>query len=101
LPKEYVLREGPQFTLISPSFKDGDFIPRRHTCDGDDVSPRLEWEGQPPNARSFALIMYDPDAPMGTFIHWVIYNIPASVRSIPEGVQKEAESLPGLGFAGR
>jgi phospholipid-binding protein, PBP family len=100
LPKEYVLREGSQFTLISPSFKDGDVIPRRHTCDGDDVSPRLEWEGQPPNARSFALIMYDPDAPMGTFIHWVIYNIPASVRSIPEGVQKEAESLPGLGLQG-
>jgi phospholipid-binding protein, PBP family len=100
LPKEYVLREGPQFTLASPSFKDGDVIPRRHTCDGDDVSPRLEWEGQPPNARSFALIMYDPDAPMGTFIHWVIYNIPASVRSIPEGVQKEVESLPGLGSQG-
>lgn len=100
MPKEYLLREGARFSLRSPSFGEGDLIPRKHTCDGGDVSPRLEWEGLPSGTKSLALIMYDPDAPGGTFIHWVLYNIPSSLSYIPEGVQKEAELVPGLGHQG-
>lgn len=100
MPKEYVIREGAKFTLRSPSFQDGGTIPRRHTCDGEDVSPRLEWEGAPAGTRSFALIMYDPDAPAGTFIHWVLYDVPSSLTSLPEGVQSGVELVEGVGRQG-
>ncbi|MGC9071937.1 MAG: YbhB/YbcL family Raf kinase inhibitor-like protein [Acidilobus sp.] len=100
MPKEYVIREGVTFTLTTPSFQDGGAIPRRHTCDGEDVSPRLEWNGVPSGTRSLALIMYDPDAPAGTFIHWVLYNIPSAANAIPEDVQKEIDDVPGVGLQG-
>ncbi len=72
------------FSLKSPAFADGDTIPRKYTCDGDDVSPPLKWEKPPAETRSLVLICEDPDAPLGTWVHWVLFNIPANVRSLPE-----------------
>lgn len=74
------------FQLRSPAFDHEDMIPEKYTCDGDDVSPPLEWEGTPGGTQSMALICDDPDAPLGTWIHWVIYNIPPEGHGLPEGV---------------
>jgi Raf kinase inhibitor-like YbhB/YbcL family protein len=79
--------------LTSSDFKSGGGIPSKFTCDGADVSPSLTWSQVPENAKSFALIMDDPDAPVGTWVHWIIYDIPAEVRGLPPGMSK-AESLP-------
>jgi Raf kinase inhibitor-like YbhB/YbcL family protein len=84
----------PHLTLISPSFDHGELIPPRHTCEGADVSPRLKWMHTPEGTRTLALIVDDPDAPGGTFTHWVLFDIPADVEELPEG-----ES--GVGVAGR
>ncbi len=73
--------------LTSPAFRDGAAIPPQHTCDGRDVSPALVWGGAPPGTATFALIADDPDAPGGTWVHWVIYNIPAHVTALPEGLE--------------
>ncbi|MGH9259637.1 MAG: YbhB/YbcL family Raf kinase inhibitor-like protein, partial [Acidimicrobiales bacterium] len=61
-------------TLRSPAFADGDSIPRRFSCDGDDVSPPLEWSGAPSSTVELALLVEDPDAPGGTFVHWVLWG---------------------------
>jgi Raf kinase inhibitor-like YbhB/YbcL family protein len=79
--------------LKSTAFKNGETIPARYTCEGDDVSPPLAWDDIPPGVASFALIADDPDAPMGTWVHWVIYDIPADARNLPEGMKK-AKALP-------
>jgi len=79
--------------IESPSFKDGDFIPAKYTCDGSDISPPLDWSGIPEKAKSLALISDDPDAPMGTWVHWVIYNIPPDEKGLPEGLPPE-KTLP-------
>jgi len=71
--------------LKSEDFEENALIPPRFTCDGEDVSPELQCVDAPERARSFALSMTDPDAPGGTFIHWLIYNIPRSVRRIERG----------------
>jgi Raf kinase inhibitor-like YbhB/YbcL family protein len=71
--------------LQSPAFQGGAAIPRRFTCDGADLSPPLRWSGVPKGARGLALIVEDPDAPGGTFVHWVVAGLPASSRSLPEG----------------
>jgi Raf kinase inhibitor-like YbhB/YbcL family protein len=73
--------------LSSTAFKLGATIPRKYTCDGDNLSPPLAWEGAPPEAKSFALIMDDPDAPSGTFVHWVLYDIPPAFSELREGVK--------------
>lgn len=70
-------------TLTSPAFLDGDPIPRQFTCDGANVPPPLDWSGSPDATRSFALIVDDPDAPRGTFTHWVLYDIPAHTTTWP------------------
>ena len=70
------------FTLRSSAFADGDEIPRQFTCDWDNVSPPLAWSQTPPGTKSFALIMADPDAPGGTFTHWLLYDVPASTIEI-------------------
>ncbi len=77
-------------------FEDGGKIPVKYTCDGDDVSPPLRWEGQPPGTAAYALLVEDPDAPMGTFTHWIIYNIPPELNSLPEGIPKEKRTKFGL-----
>jgi Raf kinase inhibitor-like YbhB/YbcL family protein len=84
------------FTLTSTAFRDGAAIPVKHTCDGGDVSPPLAWSGAPAGTRSFALIADDPDAPAGSWVHWVVYNVPAAVSELPENVAKvEALDLGG------
>lgn len=79
------------FSLTSPAFTHQGEIPTRHTCEGQDLSPALTWSGQPAGTRSLALIVDDPDAPdprapKMTWVHWVLYNLPASCAGLPEGV---------------
>lgn len=78
------------FRLTSPAFEDGAAIPRRHSCDGEDLSPPLEWEDPPPGTLGFALFCDDPDAPGGTFRHWAIFDIPADRRQSAEGLRSVA-----------
>jgi hypothetical protein len=85
------------FTLTSPAFHEGSEIPRRYTCVGADVSPPVSWSGVPANAKSLVLIVDDPDAPdpaapRMTWVHWVLYNIPATAPGVQEGVT--AGALP-------
>ncbi|KPJ91449.1 MAG: hypothetical protein AMS18_08665 [Gemmatimonas sp. SG8_17] len=81
-----------QFNLTSLAFADGQEIPPEYTCDGDDISPPLAWEGSPPGTQSLALILDDPDAPdpkapKMTWVHWVLYNLPPSCTHLDPGVQ--------------
>lgn len=73
------------FKISSPDFKEGDTIPKRFTCEGEDVSPEMHWEGAPSGAKSFSLIVEDPDAPVGTFTHWVLYDIPGNLVRLDRG----------------
>lgn len=75
--------------LESPAFEAGGTIPRKYTCDGEDLSPPLAWSGVPEAARSLVLICDDPDAPRGTWTHWVLYDLPAEVTGLPEGLPIE------------
>ena len=79
------------FTLTSPSFREGADISSKHTCDGENRSPRLEWMHPPEGTRSYALIVDDPDAPRGTFTHWVHFNIPGELRELAEGQSAGAD----------
>lgn len=83
------------FTLTSSAFQPGGMIPKKFTCDGPDVSPPLEWDDPPAGTQSFSLIADDPDAPVGTWVHWVVYDLPASVRELSEGVPKDGELANG------
>ena len=87
-------------TITSPAFKHGEIIPTRHTRDGDNLSPPLEWRDAPPETKSFVLIVEDPDAPSGTFRHWAMYNIPASETGLPEGASGQGRSGVGEGVNG-
>jgi Raf kinase inhibitor-like YbhB/YbcL family protein len=71
--------------LGSDAFGEGGTIPVRHTCDGDDASPPLSWRDVPPGTATFALVVDDPDAPAGTWVHWVLFDVPASESEIREG----------------
>lgn len=75
-----------ELAITSAAFKDGGFIPKKYTCDSSNVSPPLQWSDVPGDTKSIALICDDPDAPMGTWVHWVIYNIPPDINSLPEDV---------------
>jgi Raf kinase inhibitor-like YbhB/YbcL family protein len=79
--------------VTSPAFEDGAAIPSRYTCDGLDVSPPLSWGSVPDGTQSLALIADDPDAPGGTFVHWVIYDLPPDTRRLPEDVPNR-QTLP-------
>ncbi len=83
------------FELTSTAFATGEPIPRKYTCDGDDISPPLQWSDPPQGTQSFALISDDPDAPMGTWVHWVLYNLPAETRALPEAVPLDADLPDG------
>jgi len=74
--------------ITSAAFADGQPIPAKYTCDGDDASPPLQWTNAPANTKSFALIADDPDAPMGTWVHWVAYDLSPIANALPEGVAK-------------
>lgn len=88
--------------LTSMAFADGEAIPSKYTCEGDDISPPLAWSDVPPNAKSLALIVDDPDAPdpaapKMTWVHWVLYNLPTNVSSLPAATkQLPAGALSGL-----
>lgn len=83
------------FTLHSKDFANGDNIPRSLTCQGEDRSPSLEW-GEPPAAtKSFALVADDPDAPAGTWVHWVVFNLPATARTLPTGYERKEQHTDG------
>jgi Raf kinase inhibitor-like YbhB/YbcL family protein len=86
--------------ISSRSFASGGNIPQRFTCDGEDVSPELHWGEPPAETKSFALIADDPDAPVGTWVHWVLFNLPAATRSLSEGVPKQ-DALKNGGLHGR
>jgi hypothetical protein len=72
--------------INSTAFQDGDFMPRKYAYDDLDISPPLEWSGAPDGTKTFALICDDPDAPMGTWVHWVIYNLPGNTNKLPENI---------------
>ena len=87
-----------QFTSSSPSFRNNQPMPAKHSCEGADASPALKWEGTPSGTKGFALICDDPDAPGVPWVHWVIYGIPTSTTDLPEGVAK-TDSVAALGSA--
>ena len=90
-----VPKEAYGMRLTSPAFADGTPVPERYTCDGANVSPPLQWSQAPAGTRSFALICEDPDAPAGTWVHWVIYRIPATATELPEMVATTGELPDG------
>ena len=81
--------------LVSTVFAEGAAIPARYTCDGDDVSPPLAWEGAPAGTRGYALVCDDPDAPVGVWDHWILFNIPAAATGLPEAMP--ADPIQPLG----
>jgi hypothetical protein len=81
--------------LSSPAFAAGEQIPAKYTCTGNDISPELNWADAPQRTQSFALIMDDLDAPMGTWVHWVIFNIPADAHQLPEAFGQDKELANG------
>jgi Raf kinase inhibitor-like YbhB/YbcL family protein len=97
-------------TLSSTAFKNDSAIPQRFSCQGEDISPMLTWSSAPEETKSFALVIEDPDAPNGTFIHWVIYNIPSSEHGLaeniarrdplPNGARQGTNSAQQLGYMG-
>ena len=100
----------PEFTLSSAAFLGDEPIPAKYSCDGDDTSPSLVWSGAPENTDSFVLIMDDPDAPVGTWVHWVLFNLPGDAISLPEnlpadavfndGSQQGSNSWGNIGYGG-
>lgn len=86
------------FTLTSAAFAAGGAIPRRQTCDGADVSPPLAWNFAPAATQAYALVVDDPDAPGGLWIHWVVYDLPASATSLPEAVPPSGSGAPKQGL---
>jgi len=88
------------FSLESPAFANGATISRQYTCDGADQSPPLQWSGLPDGTHSLALIVEDPDAPKGTFVHWVLYDLPPDPPELASGVPRQA-ILPNGARQGR
>ena len=95
--------------VTSSAFSEGDSIPALYTCEGNDVSPPLKWSGVPAETKSIALTCTDPDAPRGTFVHWVLFNLPPSTDGLPEGVTPDTvpqgavngtNDFPKLGYGG-
>jgi Raf kinase inhibitor-like YbhB/YbcL family protein len=77
-----------EIAVVSSAFADGGSMPARYTCDGDGESPPLSWSNVPATAQSIAVVVDDPDAPRGTFVHWVVYNIPATNTALPDGAAR-------------
>jgi hypothetical protein len=97
-------------SITSAAFSEGQPIPAKYSCEGSDISPPLKWTSVPANTKSFALIMDDPDAPAGTWVHWVLYDLPANATGLPEDVAKTQfvagnakqglNTWPRLGYGG-
>lgn len=85
------------FEITSPAFSDGGPIPRAHTCDGADLSPPLTWRDAPRGTSAFALVVDDPDAPAGTWVHWVVYGLDASTTNLPAGIPTTPELEQPIG----
>jgi Raf kinase inhibitor-like YbhB/YbcL family protein len=90
----------PALELTSSRFRGGELIPKQFTCDGGDTSPELAWSAPPKGTQSFALIVIDPDAPLSSFVHWVLYDLPAEKRELPEGLPQQKQ-LPDGSRQGR
>ena len=98
------------FTIISPAFSNGGTIPAKYTCEQSDLSPLLQWKNSPAGTKSFALIMDDPDAPVGIWVHWVLYNVPANetalddaivpLETLPSGVKQGVNDFGNVGYGG-
>jgi len=86
--------------LTSPAFTEGGAIPAKFTCTGANVSPALAWSGAPDGVQTFTLIMDDPDAPRGTWVHWVVFDLPGDLSGLPEDVG-QAAGVPGANSYGR
>lgn len=86
--------------IFSTAFENEGFIPQKYTCDGANISPPLGWKSLPKDTKSIAIINDDPDAPMGTWVHWVVYNIPATSSGLPENI-KPIERLPDGSLQGK
>ena len=82
-----------EIKITSPAFEDGALIPSVYTCDGDDISPPLNWQAVPEGTMSIALICDDPDAPVGTFVHWVLYSLPPEAKQLAENIPPD-KTLP-------
>ena len=82
-----------EIKITSSAFEDGGLIPAKYTCDGADISPPLQWDAVPEGTKSIALICDDPDAPMGTWVHWVIFGLPSETRELAENIPSD-ETLP-------
>jgi Raf kinase inhibitor-like YbhB/YbcL family protein len=81
--------------LNSPDFSSGGSIPKQFTCDGADISPALAWSDPPGGTQSFALIADDPDAPVGTWVHWVLFDLPTNARALPQNIPKQEQLADG------
>lgn len=86
---------GRSMQLTSTAIVSGGTIPRQYTCDGNDLSPALQWSEPPQGTKSFALIVEDPDAPSSMFVHWILFNLPPETRALPEGIRAEARLASG------
>ena len=83
------------FTMTSTAFGAGQVIPKKYSCDGPDVSPQLAWKEAPAGTKSYALIADDPDAPVGTWVHWVLFNVPGDTHELAEGMEKKNQLANG------
>ena len=94
------MKDPISFRISSPAFMDGGRIPKKYTCDGDNVAPPLEWSGAPDGSKSVAIICEDPDAPSGTFTHWVLYDVPVGKHRIGEGASIRSAGRNDFGSTG-
>ncbi len=94
-----------QFSLICSEFRNLDLIPKKYTCDGQNLSPPLSWNDPPEGTKAMVIIMDDPDAPMGVFTHWVLFNIPNDATELPEGYPNQPSfedgSIQGINDFGK
>lgn len=99
-PGTQTTQAAPNMKLVSSAFNEGQAISRQYTCDGINISPPLEWTGIPKSAKTLAIIADDPDAPAGTWVHWVIYNLPADTMGVIENLPP-TEEIKGGGLQGK
>ncbi len=96
-----IAQEKNTLLVTSAVFRQGQPIPAKYSCKGENSSPALTWRNVPPATKSFAIICDDPDAPNGTWVHWVVYNLPATVRQLPDAVDvRKLDGLSGVNSSG-